>query len=230
MTDIVTSASARRPSWSTGTSLMALAVIIAGMAATVMVSRAFFVTTILVMAILSRAARAEAAANAPAAGNSDFLDLPDGLRRVVVDAMAVLPEGDARRLLLGVIVQARPILASRSTTFDPAAESASRANVESLVAACCGTAIDLSRLDAASSGKPASPRDPSLDARLAAAREMLVKRMSNATAALAALYMSGLENGTPASNRVAELASEITADAKARGAAASEIAELLGDR
>ncbi len=160
---------------------------------------------------------------------SDFVDLPDDLRRVVDDALAAIPDGDARRLLLGVIVQARPILASRSTTFDAAAESASRTNVESLVAACCGTAIDLSRLDAASSAKPATARDPSLDARFAAARDMLVKRMSDATAALTALYAAGLEHGTPASNRVAELATEISADAKARGAAATEIAQLLGD-
>jgi hypothetical protein len=53
--------------------------------------------------------------------------------------------------------------------------------------------------------------------------------MSDATAALTALYAAGLEHGTPASNRVAELASEISADAKARAAAATEIAQLLRD-
>jgi hypothetical protein len=207
---------------------MVLAVILAGMAATVTVSPVFFVTTVFMLGILTRAARAEVAANA-AAVKSDFVDLPDNLRRVVDDALAAIPDGDARRLLLGVIVQARPILASRSTTFDAAAESASRTNVESLVAACCGTAMDLSRLDAASSAKPATPRDPSLDARFAAARDMLIKRMSDATAALTALYAAGLDHGTPASNRVAELASEISADAKARAAAATEIAQLLRD-
>jgi hypothetical protein len=227
MTVIVDSRPARAP-WTTATTLMVLAVIIAGMAATVTVSPIFFVTTVLMLSLLTRAARAEAAARAPAA-KSDFLDLPEDLRPVVDDALAAIPDGDARRLLLGVIVQARPILASRSTTFDAAAESASRTNVESLVAACCGTAVDLSRLDAASSDKPATPRDPSLDARFASARDILVKRMSDATAALTALYAAGLEHGTPASNRVAELASEISADAKARGAAATEIAQLLGD-
>jgi hypothetical protein len=228
MTVIVNPRPARAP-WTTATTLMVMAVIIAGMAATVTVSPVFFPTTVLMLGVLTRAARAEAAAMTPTAAKSDFVDLPDGLRRVVDDAMSVLPDGDARRLLLGVIVQARPILASRSTTFDPAAESASRTNVESLVAACCGTAIDLSRLDAASSPKTATPRDPALDVRFAAARDMLVKRMSDATSALTALYAAGLENGTPASNRVAELASEISADAKARGAAASEIGQLLDD-
>jgi hypothetical protein len=227
MTVIVNSRPARPP-WTTATTLMVLAVILAGMAATVTVSPVFFVTTVFMLGILTRAARAEVAANA-AAVKSDFVDLPDNLRRVVDDALAAIPDGDARRLLLGVIVQARPILASRSTTFDAAAESASRTNVESLVAACCGTAMDLSRLDAASSAKPATPRDPSLDARFAAARDMLIKRMSDATAALTALYAAGLEHGTPASNRVAELASEISADAKARAAAATEIAQLLRD-
>ena len=226
MTAIVNSRPARSP-WTTATTLMVLAVMLAGMAATVTVSPVFFVTTVFMLGILSRAARAEVAANA--AVKSDFVDLPDNLRRVVDDALSAIPDGDARRLLLGVIVQARPILASRSTTFDAAAESASRTNVESLVAACCGTAIDLARLDAASSAKPAAGRDPSLDARVAAARDMLVKRMSDATTALTALYTAGLEHGTPASNRVAELATEISADAKARGAAASEIAQLLDD-
>jgi hypothetical protein len=229
MTVIVNSRPARPP-WTAATTLMVLAVIIAGMAATVTVSPVFFVTTVLMLGILTRAARAEAVARSPATDKSDFLDLPEDLRRVVDDSLASIPDGDARRLLLGVIVQARPILASRSTTFDPAAESASRSNVESLVAACCGTAIDLSRLDAASPAKAAAPRDPSLDARFAAARDMLVKRMGDATAALTALYTAGLEHGTPASNRVAELATEISADAKARGAAATEIAQLLGDR
>jgi hypothetical protein len=229
MTVIVNSRPARQP-WTTATTLMVLAVLIAGMAATVTVSRAFFVTTVLMISILTRAARTEAAGRSPAPSQSDFLDLPEDLRRVVDDALATIPDGDSRRLLLGVIVQARPILGSRSTTFDAAAESASRTNVESLVAACCGTAIDLARLDAASSVKAATARDPSLDARIATARQMLVTRMSDATAALTALYTAGLEHGTPASNRVAELATEISADAKARGAAATEIAQLLGDR
>jgi len=228
MTAIVNSRPARAP-WTTATTLMVLAVIIAGMAATVTVSPVFFVTTVLVLGMLTRAARSEVAAIATATVRSDFVDLSEDLRRVVDDALAAITDGDARRLLLGVIVQARPILASRSTTFDPAAESASRTNVESLVAACCGTALDLSRLDAASSAKPAAPRDPSLDARFASARDMLVKRMSDATAALTALYAAGLEHGTPASNRVAELASEISADAKARDAAATEISQLLAD-
>ncbi|HEV8446723.1 MAG TPA: hypothetical protein VGQ44_07880 [Gemmatimonadaceae bacterium] len=218
-----------RPTWTKATTLMFLAVVLAGMAASVTVSQVFFLTTVLVVGILTRAARAEAAAIAPPAAKSEFVDFPDDLRPVVARAMSALPDGDARRLLLGVIVQARPILASRSTTFDPAAESASRTNVEALVAACCGTAIDLARLDAASSTKRSTPSDSTLDARFASARDMLVKRMSDATAALTALYAAGLEHGTPASNRVAELASEVGADAKARGAAATEIAELLGN-
>jgi hypothetical protein len=174
-------------------------------------------------------ARADLDSSAQTPGKSDFLDLPEGVRSVVDAAFAALPDGDARRQLLGVVIQARPILASRSTTFDAATESASRTNVESLVAACCGTALDLSRLDAVSGAKSGTRRDPSLDARFAAARDMLSKRMSDATAALASLYASGLEHGTPASNRVAELASEISADAKARGAAATEIEQLLGN-
>jgi hypothetical protein len=214
-----------RPSWSAQATLTILAALIAGVCAAIVVAPIFFPLTILVVAILTRGA--QAAMTAPSQTKSDFLDLPDGLRRVVDETFAALPDGDARRQLLGVVVQARPILASRSTTFDAATESASRTNVESLVSACCGTALDLSRLDAVSASKTGASPDPALDAALASARNMLSKRMTDATSALSALYASGLEHGTPASNRVAELATEITEDARARGAAATELGQLL---
>jgi len=214
-----------RPAWSPQATLTILAALVAGVCAAIVVSPIFFPITVIVVAILARGAQATLAA--PSQKKSDFLDLPDGLRRVVDDTFAALPDGDARRQLLGVVVQARPILASRSTTFDAATESASRTNVESLVSACCGTALDLSRLDDVSASKTGASRDPALDARLASARDMLTKRMTDATSALAALYTSGLEHGTSASNRVAELATEITQDAKARDAAATELDQLL---
>lgn len=218
-----------RQAWSAQVTLTIFAALVAGICAAFVVTPVFFPITILVVAILARGAQASPA-GATRQTKSDFLDLPEGLRHVVDDTFAALPEGDARRQLLGVVVQARPILASRSTTFDAATESASRTNVESLVSACCGTALDLSRLDAVSANEGRTSGDPALDARLASARELLTKRMADATAALAALYASGFEHGTPASNRVAELANEIAEDAKARGTAATELAQLLGER
>ena len=208
--------------------LTLLAVAIGGISAGMSVSPLFFPATILVTIVIVRGVAADVA-NAPKVrAKSDFLDLPAELRATVDAAFAALPLDDARRLLLAVVVQARPILASRSATFDPAAEATSRSNVESLVAACCGTALDLSRLDTVRAAKAPAERDPALDARFAAARDMLTKRLSDATAALASLYASGLEHGTPASNRVADLAAEVSADAKARDAAATELGELLG--
>jgi hypothetical protein len=41
------------------------------------------------------------------------------------------------------------------------------------------------------------------------------------------LYVSGVEHGTPASERVAELVSEIKLDASARSAAAEEMKKLV---
>jgi hypothetical protein len=222
---LAVSRQSQRPAWSAQVTITILAPLVAGVCAGIVVSPIFFPVTILVVAILTRGAQTAIAGQSQT--KSDFLDLPDGLRRVVDDTFAALAEGDARRQLLGVVVQARPILAARSTTFDAATESTSRTNVESLVSACCGTALDLSRLDAVSASKTGASRDPALDARLASARDMLAKRMTDATSALAALYASGLEHGTPASNRVAELATEITDDAKARGAAATELDQLL---
>jgi hypothetical protein len=53
--------------------------------------------------------------------------------------------------------------------------------------------------------------------------------LSSAATALASLYVAGVMHGSPASDRVAQLAEEINADASARRAAANEISALLGE-
>lgn len=202
--------------------IVVLAVLLAGGAAAFTVSPIFLPTTVLVVWVVVRGAQKSRYAALGGRAARELVDLPGDVRRRIADVLARVPRGDARRLLLDVVVQARPILASRSTTFDAAAEAASRANVESLLDASCSTALDLSRLDAV--GARARQGDP----RLAAARQILVKRLSDASAALGAFYAAGIEHGTPASEQVAELAKEITEDARARGAAATELDHLLG--
>jgi len=51
-----------------------------------------------------------------------------------------------------------------------------------------------------------------------------VTRLRDAATALSEMYASGVEHGTPASNRVADLAVEVRADASARRAAVDELA------
>jgi hypothetical protein len=57
----------------------------------------------------------------------------------------------------------------------------------------------------------------------------LAGRLSHAASALSSLYVAGVEHGSPASDRVAELVGEINADASARRAAATEMGALLHD-
>jgi hypothetical protein len=160
----------------------------------------------------------------------DIPELPPALRQRVRSAFAQLPDGDARRLLLGVVNQARLVFARGESRFDASEEKQLREHVSGLVDACCATAADLGRLDQFTSAPvgDASARTD-LVTRAAKARELFRDRLTNAAAALAELYTSNVERGTPSTDRVAELTAEISSDASARAAAAQEMSKLLGE-
>jgi hypothetical protein len=202
-----------------------LAVMIAGMLAAVEVSPLLAVPTLIVTWLLGREARRP---EIPHSQTSQFPEFPAALLATVEHTIAQLADGDARRLLSNALAQARPLLAPHEGALDDRQENVTRDNVLSLVDACCHTALELARLDAASGA-----RDPSAGTgatnQTAAARELLVGRLSSAATALASLYVAGVMHGSPASDRVAQLAEEINADASARRAAANEISALLGD-
>jgi hypothetical protein len=207
------------------TVLVIAAVMLAGLLAAVEVSSLLTVPTLLVAWLLAREARRMGLSPPP---SLEFSELPAELRATVERTMTQLPEGDARRLLSQSLAQARPLLALHQGTLDAEQENATRNNVLSLVDACCYTALELARLDAASGARaPGAGSDSAIQT--AAARELLVGRLSSATTALASLFVAGVMHGFPASDRVAELAQEINADASARQAAAAEISALLGD-
>ena len=201
------------------------AVVIAGMVAAVEVSPLLVIPTLIVTWLLGREARRTEISHSPLV---EFSEFPASLRATVDRTMTQLPDGDARRLLSNSLAQARPLLAAHEGALDARQENATRDNVLSLVDACCYTALELARLDAASGA-----RDPGAGSetknQTAAARELLVGRLSSAATALASLYVAGVMQGSPASDRVAQLADEINADARARSAAATEISALLGD-
>ena len=199
------------------------AVAIAGTCAAMVVTPALFLCTAGVIAVLLRSAARSRARPEP---SDDFAEFPPAARAAVQGAMRELGDGDARRLLLGVAVQARPIFANRSTLLDQQAEDATRDNAAALVAACCSTALELARLDTAHAGAAANAATPSV----AAIRGQMADRLAKAAAALTSLYVAGLEHGSEASNRVSELVDEITADASARRAAREGIGEALRTR
>lgn len=205
--------------------LMIAAVIIVGLIAAVEVSPLIAAPTFVVAWLLGREARRTATSKSP---SPEWPELPPALRATVDRTIEQLPDGDARRMLSDALVQARPLLAPHAALLDARQENATRDNILSLVDACCTTALELARLDAASAAR--GPGAPSEDAsHIAAARELLAGRLSRAATALSSLYAAGVGRGSPASDRVAELAEEINADASARRAAASEISALLGD-
>ena len=162
---------------------------------------------------------------------------PPRLQDAISSAMMELPYGDAQRLLSDVVRQARPLFAARESAFDEAHENETREHVTELVEGACEIALEFGQLEIASAGgvaqrsvagsaAPCGSADE-LARRYGAARQALMDRLTDAASALGALYASGIEQGTPASDRVAELASEIRSDAAARTHAKTEMDGLL---
>ncbi len=214
--------------------VMIYAVIAAGIAAGVRYAQVFWYFTPIMVLFLVRARRrafGEPVVVAHGQASEPFGQFPPRVDTAVQAAVAQLPSGDARKLLGGVIRQARPLFGITSSNFDPSKDEESRSHAADLVVASCDTALELARLDGLiESGSRASKGTPSgtdLDERYAAARAEFAKRLTDAAAALGELYASGIEHGTPASDRVAELAAELTADAASRSAAKVEVDELL---
>lgn len=219
MTTAVTS-SATRP-LPAPVAITILAVMLAGVAASALVAPMLLVPTLAIVAVLARlgvAAPDDARLTSVLPAGVDLL--PSRLRARVRDALRQAGSGDAAAALGAVVAQAQPIFASQGNTLDAAAERATRENVSALVEACCDTALEVARLDGA-----APP--PEMAARVQAARAVRVERLAQAKSALAELYLSGLEHGSPAAERVGALVAELGQDARARGAAKDELHTLL---
>ena len=160
-------------------------------------------------------------------------DLPPEVAAAVERAMERLPAGDGRRLLADVIREARPLFVAQSSAFDASKDAEARVQASELLIASCDTALELSQLDdmleihTAPDGDDL-PSDMSLLTRLSSARDLFANRLRAASFALSNVYAAGIENGTPASDRIAELVADLKADAGARTAAKRELNDLLG--
>lgn len=150
-------------------------------------------------------------------------EFPPDVQRLVDATTHQLHPGEARQLLAHVVRQARPLFAERESAFDARTEADTRFEISELVGAACETALELARLDAAAPGERG---EHALVARYDRARDILVKQLRDAATASSEMYASNVEHGTPASDRVGELAGEVRADARARQAALGEISEL----
>jgi hypothetical protein len=176
------------------------------------------------------------ALTSPVHAEPTLSELPPRVELAVRDAITRLPTGDAQRLLGDVVREARPLFAARSSSFDAASDDAARGQAGELLLAACDTALELARLDAllaplqGHTASSAPARDDSLLERYSAARDLFAARLTDAAGALGALYAAGVEHGTPASDRVAELVTDLRADAAARSSAKNELDALLSPR
>jgi hypothetical protein len=203
--------------------LLFIAIICVGVAAASIAMPVLWAVTPAVASLVYISARR--AARVPVQDVTDG-ELPLHVQQVLDDAIDRLPLGEPRQLLANIVRQARPLLADRESSFDNEMERKTRDDVIDLVNAACETALDLWRLDGA------APRERGgqdvLSLRYQRAREELVNRLQSAASSLSELYASDVEYGTPASDRVAELAAALRNDARARSAAKGEIDGVVG--
>jgi hypothetical protein len=203
--------------------LLFVAIICVGAAAASVAMPILWVVTPAVASLVYISARR--AARVPVEHVSDG-ELPLHVQQALDDAIDRLPLGEPRQLLASIVRQARPLLADRESAFDGEMERKTRDDVIDLVNAACETALELWRLDgAAPTGRGA---EDVLSLRYRRAREELVNRLQSAATSLSELYASDVEHGTPASDRVAELAAALRDDARARSAAKDEIDGVVG--
>jgi hypothetical protein len=207
--------------------ILVAAVVITGVAAAQRVAPVLWLVTPVVAAVILRAAARDGAALQ--ASGVVAPELPASLRDRLDSVLAQLGDGDARRLLLGVVAQGRLLLARHESRFDSREEQRVRDDVSALIEACCATAGDLGRVEQFTSATGSAPAtaNAALMEKAEKARELFRGRLTSAAEALATLYASGLEQGTPSTDRIAELTSQITTDATARAAATTELRDLL---
>lgn len=198
-----------------------VAVLVSGFIAAHFVSPTLYVATMLVVLLVWSGTRDVAA---PVAPGDDFAFLPAPLDGRVSEALGRVGDGDARRLLVAVIAQARPLFTRGRQQLDDRAEAETRENVSSLVDACCATAESLAELDRAVG---AARTNPDASARAAPMRQRLVDHLTGAASTLRDLYLAGLEQETDALSRISQLTATLHEDASARQAAAQELQRLL---
>lgn len=203
------------------------AVTTAGSVAAVMATPVFWLSTVGIVALLAVVQRH---------GEVDVRDdkrlrsLPLPIQRALRSTLAGLPPGEAKRLLNAVGRQVAILFDARKSAFDEPWGESVRQNVSDLVEAACEVAVELSRIERAIAGEALSAPDAQVRVKLNASRSLYAGRLEDAASALASMYASGVQHGTPASDRVAELVQEIRADAAATSHAWAEMETLSNTR
>jgi hypothetical protein len=208
--------------------LLLAAVITSGALATGRVSPIFLPLTIgLAVAIrvaAERATRARIVAPVEPATESLF---PPSVRRRLGAVTAQISSGEARRRLDDVVRRGTSLLQAMAGEQHTAS---ARRDVVDLVAASCDVVEELDRVERFLALPETAEGSTAIDetrARCSTLRESLARRLDEASRAIETLHGQLLEENRDAADRVAELATALTAEAYARRGAAREIERLL---
>ena len=204
-----------------------VAVSVAGSVAAVVTTPVLWISTAALVALLAVVQHRQGEVDVRDDKRLQSLPLP--VQRTLRATLAGLPPCDAKRLLNAVGRQAAILFAARGKMFDEPWGESARRNVSDLVEASCEVAVELSRLERAIAAEALSPSDAQLRVKLNASRSLFAGRLEDAASALTSMYASGVQHGTPASDRVAELVQEIRADAAATSHAWSEVQHLSNE-
>lgn len=205
--------------------LVLVAIWICGAFAAFRVSPVLWITTAAIAGLVYRGLRRGNAVSVSATPD-DTATLPPSTRRMVHATRAKLTSADAKYLLQVVVEGAGPLL---SAMTDAERSSSSRRDVVALVEASCALSEQLDRVDAFLSQPraPGDARGAELRERCAKTRTKLADRLTEACTAIETMQAQLLEERSDAADRVAELAAELTEEARARGEASREIEDLL---
>ena len=195
-----------------------VAIVLSGGAAGTVVGSMLWLTTAVVVALLALVSFARRPLMAQAA---ELLpEFPPALRALAIRTLDALDSSEAVTALDGVMQPARSLLASQESAFDATADRQLQASIVELVTGACALALELSRLDQAA---PSPSADATVIEQHHAAKTLVRTRLGRAAMALSSVYAAGVAHGTPASDRVVELAAELGREAELRGAAKAEV-------
>ena len=220
----MTAIAIRRPMPANVTVLI-IAVVVAGFtAASVAASVLWWLTPAMVCAIVLGWMRSPGFADADA----DPAELPSATRRAVRETFATLAGGEALALLRTIVQPARSLFAAARSNESLSPDLLR--DCAELVEASCATAAELARLqqlEARDASIVSSSDRRVLRDGIKSGSRLLRERLSNAADALGKLYVQSIERGSVSSDRVAELARDLSAEVSVRRRANEELEALL---
>ena len=154
-------------------------------------------------------------------------DMPEELGDKLATTLNSLPTGEIRALYNEVIEAAAPVFSKRMRRLSDHYARNTRESVCELLEAASHVAIDAARLDSTLRSGAMLQREQSVRLSAEKARAQYVKQLSDVAMTLNAVVASGLAHGTPESERVTELVTEMRDETNARTEAWKEIDSLL---